>query len=113
MKISGKKAKKPLQEKVQEQPHFTPVRLIVRRLELNNPVEPSCYIVGFQVISEINRCEKYLETNVPFAECENKSDNEICTMAYKHLKSRIEMAREEIAKHKHIIGAEFVPPLDE
>jgi predicted RNase H-like nuclease len=86
------------------------IRLIVQRFELNDSTNPSFYIVGFKIISDINQRESYLETQVDFKESVDKSDNEICTIAYSQLKQKIDCVKTDLLRKKFIVGSEFVPP---
>ena len=85
------------------------IKYIIQRFELNDSITPTFYIVGFKLQCEINQREVYVETMVNYAECINKSDNEIAALAYNQLKSKIDEASVELLKKKYIIGSEFIP----
>lgn len=87
------------------------VKFIIHRFEVNDPIVPSYYIIGFKLVCGINQREQYIETIVDYKECENKSDNQICLLAYNKLKDRIDEISTELVKNKFIVGSEFVPPL--
>jgi hypothetical protein len=106
-KVTNKKTEKAV---VEELP-LNLIRFIVQRFELNDPTNPSYYIIGFKLICDMNQRESYLETQLDFKLCNGKSDNEICTIAYTELQPKIEQAKVELLKKKFIIGSEFVPPI--
>jgi hypothetical protein len=93
-------------------PDFNVVRIIVQRFELNDSENPAFYIVGFRLVCDLNKREKYFETVVDYSLCLEKEDTEICNMAYKNLKTKIESARDELILGRFIVGTEFVPPVD-
>lgn len=86
------------------------VRYIVQRFELNDPTLPAYYIIGFKLICDLNQRDYYVETQLLYNDCVNKSDNEICVMAYNKLKSKISEVSRDLLLKKFIIGSEFVPP---
>lgn len=86
------------------------IRLIIQRFELNDPSYPNYYIVGFKLVCDLNQRESYLETEIKLDDCKDKSDNEICFIAYKNLESKIELVKKELLLKKFIVGSEFVPP---
>lgn len=88
------------------------MRYIIQRFELNDPMNPAYYIIGFKLICDVNQREQYLETKIDTGLCENKSDNEICMMAFSNLKPKIELAKTELLTKKFIIGSEFVLPVE-
>lgn len=104
-------ADKNIENGVVEEVPLNLIRYIVQRFELNDSTNPSYYIVGFKLVCDINQREHYLETQIDFQSCDGKSDNEICTMAYLELKSKVELVKVELLKKKFIIGSEFVPPV--
>lgn len=89
------------------------VRYIIQRFELNDSNSPSYTIVGFKIVCDLNQREQYIETTIPYSECVNKSDNEVCGMAYTKLKGKINSVSNDLVSKKFIIGSEFVPPVAE
>lgn len=108
-KVTKKNTEK--QKVIEEEIPLSLIRFIIQRFELNDPTNPSYYIVGFKLICDMNQREQYLETQIDFQLCNGKSDNEVCTMAYKNLKQKIEEAKIELVKKRFIVGSEFVPPI--
>ena len=97
---------------VTEENSLNLVRFIVQTFEINDSAKPSCYIVGFKLICDINQREQYLETQLDFKLCDGKSDNEICTLAYSNLKPKLDQIKTELFNTKFIVGSEFVPPIE-
>ncbi len=89
---------------------FNSIRYIINRFELNDPTTPSYYMVGFKLVCDLNQREHYVETVVGYSECLNKSDNEICELAYTQLKPKIDEISNDLLKKRFIVGSEFVPP---
>lgn len=87
------------------------IKYIIYRFEPNDLTSPTYYIVGFKIVCDLNQRESYVETTVSIEECKNKSDNEICLIAYNKMKTRIEEVSIELSSKKFIIGSEFVPPV--
>ncbi len=86
------------------------IKYIIQRFEINDSANPSYYIVGFKIVCDINQRDFYVETQIDYKDCKDKSDNEICVLAYNKLKPKIDEISEELVKKKFIIGSEFVPP---
>lgn len=107
-KVTSIKTEKKVTE---EEISLNLIRFIIQRFELNDPSNPSYYIVGFKLVCDINQREQYLETQLDFKLCNGKSDNEICTIAYSELKPKIDQVKVELVKKRFIIGSEFVPPI--
>lgn len=99
--------KTPIQTVV-EAPNL--VRYIVQRFELNDPTTPTYYMIGFKLVCDINQRDCYVETQIDYELCRDKSDNEICVMAYNKLKQKIDEVSKELQQKKFIVGSEFVPP---
>ena len=87
------------------------IRYIIHRFEPNDLTSPTYYIIGFKVICDLNQRETYVETTVPAGECIDKSDNEICLLAYNKLKDKINEVARELSSKKFIVGSEFIPPV--
>lgn len=88
------------------------IRLIVSRFELNDLTNPSFYIIGFKLICDLNQRDCMVETTIPYQNCVDKTDNEICLMGYKRLIGEVEEKSKELLSKKYIIGSEFVPPVE-
>lgn len=86
------------------------IRYIIQRFELNDSNSPCYYIVGFKLICDLNGRDCNVETKLDYNDCINKSDNEICVMAYNKLKPKIDSVSKELLLKKFILGSEFVPP---
>jgi hypothetical protein len=89
---------------------YNSIRYIIHRFELNNSILPTYYIVGFKILCELNQREVYIETMVDYLDCKDKSDNEICLLAYNQLKNKIDDVSKELLSKKFILGSEFIPP---
>lgn len=84
------------------------IKYTIHRFELyGNP--PSSKIVGFLITNTDTQKTEYTETLISLKECENKTDSEVCGMAYDSLKPQIELLVESLTVHSKIIGSEFVP----
>lgn len=88
------------------------IRYIIHRFELNDKNSPTYYIVGFMLVCDLNQRESYVEATIDYNECVDKSDNEICSLAYNKIKSRIDEVSRDLLHKKFIVGSEFVPPVD-
>ena len=86
------------------------IRHIIQRFELNDPTSPSYYIIGFKLVCDLNQRDCYVETQLPYNDCMDKSDNEICVLAYNKLRSKIDVVSKDLQQKKFIVGSEFVPP---
>lgn len=89
------------------------IRFLIQRFEINNNDNPEYYIVAFNIICDLNSREQYIETTIPIGEVIEKSDNEICELAFNKLKSKIKKIINELENKKFIVGSEFIPPVDE
>lgn len=86
------------------------IRFIIQRFELNDFDNPTFYIVGFKITCDLNQRDSYIETQIDYTECIDKSDNEICELAYYKMKDRITEISKNLLQKKFILGSEFVPP---
>lgn len=86
------------------------IRYIVQRFELNDPTSPTYYMIGFKLVCDMNQRDCYVETQLDYQSCKDKSDNEICVMAYNKLKPKIAEVSKDLLLKKFIVGSEFVPP---
>jgi hypothetical protein len=97
-------------ETISNQQSYESIRYIIQRFEVNDVNNPSYYIIGFKLMSDLNQQEYYVETQIDYQQCFGKLDNEICLLAYNILKPKFDVLKEQIVKKKFIVGSEFVPP---
>ena len=108
-KMNRKKViKKKQVQDVVEAPNL--IRYMVQRFKLNDPTSPTYYMIGFKLVCDLNQRDCYVETQLDYKDCKDKSDNEICVIAYNKLKSKITEVSKELLLKKFIVGSEFVPP---
>lgn len=88
------------------------IRYIIQRFELNDVISPSYYIIGFKIVCDVNQRDIYIETELEYSQCVDKSDNEICVLAYNKLRNKISNISKELLQKKFIIGSEFIPPIE-
>jgi hypothetical protein len=83
-------------------------KIIISRFELiDNP--PTGKVVGFTIKNLDNEFSDYTETIMSIAECVDKTDNEICQLAYLKIKLQIENIINKLNTRSTILGSEFVP----
>jgi hypothetical protein len=87
------------------------VRYIIQRFELNDPISPTYYIIGFKLICDMNQRESYIEDCINYADCVDKSDNEICLTAYSGMRHRLLPVVSDLTKKRFLLGSEFIPPV--
>ena len=81
-------------------------RYIVKRFEKSS----TGIIIAFTVSTKTG-ASKYFETSVSSEDCLEKSDNEICCVAYYQLKAKIEEGMLEFKEEAPtVLGADFIPP---
>jgi hypothetical protein len=84
------------------------VKMTIMRYELaGDPIDRR--IVGFTLTNTETDKTDYIEIEVPLSKCKNKSDYEICNIAYKLEKENILKIKRKLMSKSAIIGYEFVP----
>jgi len=73
---------------------------------------PTRRVVGIQLECDENERKEYVETVIPLEECNDKSEYEICKIAYKNLKVQLDKLKESIESYAPMLGSEFVPEDD-
>jgi len=81
----------------------------ITRFELRG--EPAVdYVVGFALKNTTNDKNGYVESIVPLVSGQDKSEAEICNVAFSGNYDKIIRASGLLAETATVIGAEFVPP---
>jgi len=72
-----------------------------------NPVHA---VIGFLIIDTETDKTAVLETNVSIAECNGKTPEEVCQIAFEQLKDKIERIKQDFQKNRDsVIGKVFLP----
>jgi hypothetical protein len=101
----------PAEIEAAENELLSSVRYIIQRFELNDPISPTYYIIGFKLICDMNQRESYIEACINYADCVDKSDNEICLTAYSGMRHRLLPVVSDLTKKRFLLGSEFIPPV--
>jgi hypothetical protein len=84
------------------------IKYTIHRYEVyGNP--PVGKLVGFLVTNTDTNKSEYAEALISLKECENKTQNEICSLTYNKLKSQLDRLVSGLSSPSSIIGSEFVP----
>jgi hypothetical protein len=75
------------------------------------PIEnPNSTVVGFLITDNETNKTAVLETNVSIAECNGKTPEEVCQIAFEQLKDKIERIKQDFQKNREsVIGKVFLP----
>tara|TARA_Y100000361_G_C10851976_1_gene184843 strand:- start:40 stop:309 length:270 start_codon:yes stop_codon:yes gene_type:complete len=85
------------------------IKYKITRYDLHgNP--PDEYIVGFALTNTTNNQNGYVESRVPIISGKNKTEAEICNIAFSGSYNEITGASGILVESATVIGAEFVPP---
>ena len=85
------------------------IKYKITRFELNGD-PPDEYIVGFYMKNEENQKHSYVESMIPFVSGENKTDGEICNIAFSASYDYITGVSGRLESVATVVGAEFLPP---
>lgn len=86
---------------------ITDFRIFVARFELRSNTD---WLVGFELKSDLAGKKSTVDVIVPSASAKEKTDYEICALAYDMLKQRIKYEKALFETTPTVIGTEFVPP---
>ena len=71
---------------------------------------PDEYIVGFLLENTENNKQGYHEAMVPLISGENKTEAEVCNIAFSGAYDKITGVSGKLEKVATVVGAEFIPP---
>jgi len=81
--------------------------IVVAKMHLYPAEEPQGWAVGLTFTLENGR-SNYLDTVIPFADCENKTEEEIGLMALKKLKHSAKAWAKENKGKSSLVGTELI-----
>jgi len=82
-------------------------QITIAKMQLHPANEPTCYAVGFSV--KVKGRSFYRDTAVPLDQCTDKTEEEICDLAYEQLRDGIESAITVRDAKGEIVGEKYTP----
>jgi hypothetical protein len=83
------------------------IKIIINRYELF-PDPSKGRIVGFLIKNTDTDKAEYIESVVS-TDLSNKTENEICKIAYDQIKEQIESISKRLSESSSVVGSEFIP----
>jgi len=82
----------------------------IYRHDLYPAEDPKWTVVGFLITDTTNDRTAVVETNVDIIECNSKTSEEVCQIAYNQLKDKIDRIKADFLKNREsVIGKVFLP----